>query len=263
MQSTGKSAHIGGSAVTVGIGILTIIPASRPEWLPHLSAWDALGFAVIGVILILYGIVNPLVGSRSNKTPHVQPSLSASFITRIRSLDNGIVSHELGVTNLGVTDSLQAQIVALGNGNTPVQMAPQTLKWAGGVDRLRMIPAGTTEYLEIAQLEHSPSNGITNEAGTQSRGIVSVNVGWNHFGYLGSFSYWEAEDFQTHIWSLSVQVSSLASEAPARQGVRLHLFGMSADDPSGKLTRLGAPTLRMSLFDLPNITPHRSGDLSG
>jgi hypothetical protein len=261
MQSTGKSAHRGSSAVTVGIGILTFLPAFRPEWFPHLSAWDALGLAVIGVILILYGIVNPLVGSRSNKTPHGQPSLAASFITRIRLLDNGIVSHELGVTNLGATDSLQAQIVALGNGTTPVQMAPQTLKWTGGVDRLRMIPAGTTEYLEIAQLEHSPSNGITDDAGKESRGIVSVNVGWNHFGWLGSFSYWKAEDFETHIWSLSVQVSSLASEVPARQGVRLHLFGKSADDPSDKLTSLGAPTLRMSLFDLPSITPHRTGEL--
>ena len=66
MASPEKATHIGGSAIAVGIGIVSMIPIVRPEIIPHLGPRKAVGLAVIGVMLTAYGILKPFLTKRSS-----------------------------------------------------------------------------------------------------------------------------------------------------------------------------------------------------
>jgi hypothetical protein len=155
----------------------------------------------------------------------------------------------LRITNHSEADDFQAQIMAWGEGDRRFPAAARSLRWAkNGAEVVRIFP-GQSEYLEIARLQRSPSPPGRPDG---PRGVVSVLVDWESRGSLLDSVYWDPEDFQTSIWSLEIVISASRRVAPLRQGVRLHVFGKAADDPTGKVRRYGwglqAPTIRLSLF---------------
>ena len=69
-------------------------------------------------------------------------------------------------------------------------------------------------------------------------------------GFLGFFTYWDKEGFESKVWSVRVLITSLKSSDPIYRVAKVHVFDLASDDPTGKAPfDMPRPTIRMVLTD--------------
>jgi len=205
----------------------------------------------------LYSIVNGLrqladkLGAQAGRAVPIHVTCKPALLPHLAGM-----KAVLEVTNDGPTDEFQAQVVEWGRGDNLSRLSVASLKWVENGATRSTLANGITGKLEIATLERGLADPrLTNSDGEPARGMVSVLVDWLPRDSLRDAAYWNAEDFESSVWSLHVVVSGAKCIGPHHQGVRLHLFGKSADapPPSGLSASgwvLSSPTLRIGLFDL-------------